>query len=242
MPNSIEKIMKVLNLFTIISLMSIGQSFSQPDSSSENHLDEAPKIIAPNGNVSWEVGLNMLTLIDKEKGNFNALIRRNYGNKALRIRPLFGMQYSPNPTGISNFNSKRIEYGLYVGHEWKKNVSSKFEIFYGIELGYSKINQKNSVLDDPNGSVYYSVVETYLDRAMGNIIIGPKIFLTRYISISMETTLAGVMSKSKINTKRYQTSINTNDILISTQKTKYSAWYKDFSLIPIYAINISYYF
>lgn len=233
---------KIIITFTVCFLFVFGQTFSQTDSLNSDNSKGKSSTFPLLKNKSWEIGLNLLTLINKEKSIYNVIVRRNYGKGAFRLRPMFNAQYTPNPTGISTFNAKRIEFGLFIGHEWKKNITSKFEIFYGAEVGYSKVNQKNSVLDDPNGTSYYTVLESYNDKALANIFVGPKFFVARHLSVSLETTLSGVMTKAKIDSKRYQSSTNLNDVLISVEKTKYSEWYKEFNLIPIYAINISYHF
>ncbi len=225
--------MKAITTFLLLLLgvLKVANTFSQ-------QAVDTTKII-----THWEIGLNLLPLINKQVMEYNILIKRNYKKGAIRLRPIFNAQYSPNQQGFSNFDNKRLELGIFLGHEWRKKLSSKFFIIYGGELGYARIKKKDFVLDDPNGSVFYTVLYTHHDNALANIFIGPKAMLTRSISISVETTLSTVWTKVKSNTDRYQTSSsNDPDLLINSRRSGYSSWYKKYNLIPIYAINFSYQF
>ncbi|MCF0075586.1 hypothetical protein LZD49_34255 [Dyadobacter sp. CY261] len=222
---------KLLISAFILSTFVYHSAFSQDESSKEVSIK------------SWEIGVDLLPLIDKEKNNFNVILRKNYGNKSVRLRPIFNSQFSPSPIGNSNFENKRVEFGFFIGNEWRKKVSSRMLLFYGAEIGYSKARRRDAVLADTAGSSQYERLDSKQLNILGNIFIGPKFFITKDISFSIETNIGTKWRKGKIDSDRYRNNPNGgSDILVETIRTENSKWYKDYKLIPLYSINLNYQF
>ena len=192
---------------------------------------------------SWEVAIDLLPLIDKSTSDFNFLLRKNYVNKAVRFKLLFDASSDPALSGNKNFEKSTLGLGLFLGYEWQKNFNNKFQAYYGSDIGYSSTQNKNNTLDDPNGSVYYTVVWSKIQHLRLNPFIGSKYFLTKNIAVSIESTFDIDWYRGNQRSERYQSgnSADDDDILISKANGK-SDWYKRYQFIPLYKIYLSYKF
>lgn len=221
--------------FIFIVLMSISlakPSFSQ-DSSPVRNFNKK----------SWEVALDLLPLIDKQKSDYNFLLRRNYGNKALRFKLLFDGSSDRNSMGNKNFQRNTLGLGFFLGHEWQKHITNNFIVYYGADFGYTSTQNKDNALDDPNGSNFYSVIYSKIIHLRLNPFFGSKYYFTRNLSTSIESTLDTDWYQGRVKTERYQSaSIITDQDLFLSKTAGKTNWYKRYQFIPLYKIYLSYHF
>jgi hypothetical protein len=150
----------------------------------------------------WEVGLDLLWLINKNQVPSTSLFGRyNYvdkkgNNKAIRLRLGFPSSIKDS-TGMFNpdwhINTKDI--GIYVrpGFEWQKEITTKQRLFYGIDVStsYSYFLEEQWVTNpfDPSAIVYHKWEDK--NWIFGtHLFLGFKYFVTKAISISTETTIS----------------------------------------------------
>ena len=145
---------------------------------------------------SWEVGVDLLWLIDKNQLPGNSIfLRTNFitGKGQLRAwRLRLGMELSyRDSTNIgepldNKFN--RIFIMTRMGYEWQYMVEEKALLYYGMDLGfsYTRIYEKR-ILYNPPGNLYQETFTTYEPALIG--FIGCRYNPKPWISISLEASL-----------------------------------------------------
>lgn len=193
----------------------------------------------------WEVGLDLLWLIDKNQvpstslfGRYNFVDRKGKA-KALRLRVGVLSKTTDSTQVNSVFLINTKESGILVrpGFEWQKGLTPKMKLFYGLDLSVSYAYSKDKrILYVPDPTLFE--IEDNNWAFGGHGLLGFKYQLTNTISISSETTLniyhqsnhRDILSGADPNFP------NTGGVAkLDTRKT-------DINFTPITVINISFNF
>lgn len=192
----------------------------------------------------WEIGLDLLPLIDKENAPKNSLFaRRNYFEKygkgrAWRVRA--GMEVEKrNYSNVAywtpdNYNS----YSPYLsfGHEWQYSIGKRFRWFVGVDGQCSYIRRNDFyistfVLTD---SLREKIVVNEWKFGL-NGVIGFKLNITSALSISSEAIVSANYWHYHYKNDAYYKGILAEGILSEDFDKIFR-----FQFYPIYVINLTY--
>ena len=128
----------------------------------------------------WEVGIDLLPLIDKSNDAFEYVLKRNFqktnGREALRIKFLPSVGYS----GVKG-NTTLLGVNLAVGYEWQ-NIYGRFATLYGVE---PYVRYFSNAVNGQFGA--HSSLKDLNIGASG--FIGGRYYINRHISLSLESHL-----------------------------------------------------
>ena len=146
---------------------------------------------------SWEIGTDLLWLIDKNQVPTSVFVRSNYVTKknklrAWRLRLGLNMSYRDSITINRPFDNELNNISIFarVGYEWQHKVEEKVLLYYGADVGfsYSGIYEKRILtLLPPPGRLYQETFTTYQPSFIG--FIGCRYDPKPWISFSLEASL-----------------------------------------------------
>jgi len=136
----------------------------------------------------WEIGVDLLSLIDKNSlPNFSILIRKHnfYANdKTTAWRFRIGIDWAEH-SPLSNFFSD-MTILTRLGYEWHKVLSKNTHLYYGTDFHF--LHKKRIV---SQGSLY--VISDLDNWEIGAIaVIGGRYFINKNLSLSIEGNLDAV--------------------------------------------------
>jgi len=146
---------------------------------------------------SWEVGADLLWLIDKNQVPTSVFVRSNYVTKKNKLRAWrlrLGMDLSINDSSQIT-NPQDNERDLFtpfvrVGYEWQYKVADKATFFYGADA--SLLYSKEKVIEvrtivPPPGLLDQEINKTIEFGLIG--FIGAKYQATGWLALSIESSL-----------------------------------------------------
>jgi len=146
---------------------------------------------------SWEVGADLLWLIDKNQLPTSVFVRSNYVTKKNKLRAWrlrLGMDLSINDSsqiGDPLDNKLKQTYILIrVGHEWKYRLEEKVMFYFGgdFQFSYNHTYEKRILtLLPPPGSLYQETLKLYEPGLVG--FVGVKFVPRPWIAFSIESSL-----------------------------------------------------
>jgi hypothetical protein len=191
----------------------------------------------------WEIGLDLLWLIDKNQVPSTSLFARynfvNYNNKKRAWRFRLGVDNSTYDS--SQINDPRdneidiISPYLRTGYEWQKEISDKASFFYGVDMSTLYSQYKSKIVLYPGPNLYQVTDKTW---EFGVIpFLGFKYRPAKWLAVSTESSLNFIYrirrEKDKVtdinfpNSSGGQGKIDINEFRVR--------------LIPITVINLSFY-
>ncbi|GAB3992388.1 hypothetical protein GCM10028807_25370 [Spirosoma daeguense] len=168
----------------------------------------------------WEIGIDLLSLIDKSKDAFGFVVKRNFnannGRKAIRFKVLPRTLYSPGAT----LNENNSSFFVAMGYERQKLVG-RFSVLYGIEpfFQYSIVKIKQV----SNGALTLQQTDTKVGL---DGFIGGRYYINNHLSATIETHLV------------YQYRSTEGE----SGTVRYSGDYNQVFINPIHALYLSYHF
>jgi len=147
---------------------------------------------------SWEVGSDLLWLIDKnQQPGQSIFVRTNFvteKNKLRAWRLRFGLNMSyRDSTNIGDPLDNELNDIFIlarVGYEWQFKVEENALLYYGVDLGfsYSRIYEKRILtLLPPPGVLYQDTFTTYTPEVIG--FIGCRYNPRPWVSLSLEASM-----------------------------------------------------
>ncbi len=146
---------------------------------------------------SWEIGTDLLWLIDKNQVPANLFVRSNFANKknklrAWRLRLGLNMSYRDSIDIGDPFAKELNNISIFAraGYEWQHKVEEKVLLYYGVDVGfsYTRMYEKRALSPPhPPGSLYQETFTTYKPSLIG--FIGCKYDPKPWISLSLEASL-----------------------------------------------------
>lgn len=133
----------------------------------------------------WEVGIDLLPLVDKSKDAYGYIVKRNYqaanGRKALRFKLL--PRFVTGPGTGSGADGKQSVIYFAVGYE-RQRMYGRFSVLYGVEsyLRYSSISIKST----STGLEVLKQIDTSLGVAG---FIGGRYYVGNHVSFTLESHL-----------------------------------------------------
>lgn len=172
----------------------------------------------------WEIGIDVLPLIDKAKDPFGYILKRNFqsasGRQALRLKILPKWQYTPLIGG----DSYAYSINLAIGYEWQK-LYNHFAILYGFDPYFQRDQIKIS------GNQVGVITEQNTLKVGVSGFIGGRYYLGKHIAVTLESHLFYQYYDTKMN------NYSPNNPLGSAF-TKYHSVYFN----PINTVYLSYHF
>jgi hypothetical protein len=191
----------------------------------------------------WEIGLDLLWLIDKNQVPSTSLfarynfINKNKQNRAWRFR--LGVDNSTYDSAqINDPRDNEIDIispYIRVGYEWQKEISDKTSFFYGVDISTLYSQYKSKIVLYPGPNLYQVTDKTW---EFGVIpFLGFKYRPAKWLAVSTESSLNFIYrirrEKDKVtdinfpNSSGGQGKIDINEFRVQ--------------LIPITVINLSFY-
>ncbi len=192
----------------------------------------------------WEIGVDLLPLIDKETAPKNSLFaRRNYFQKgglgrAWRFRAGVDVEVRDFSDVVHWTPDKYKSYAPYIsfGHEWQYGIGKKFQWLAGVD-GFSSYARRNDfylstfVLTD---SLREKIVVNEWKFGL-NGVIGFKLNITPTISISSEAVVSANYWHFHYKNDAYYRGILAENI----KSEDFDNIFR-FQVYPIYVINLTY--
>ncbi|MCF6352652.1 MAG: hypothetical protein L3J06_06545 [Cyclobacteriaceae bacterium] len=146
---------------------------------------------------TWEIGTDLLWLIDKNQVPATSLFGRynftNKKNKQMAWRLRLGINTSRKDSSqiaAPQDNEKDI-FAPYVqlGFEWQRSFNTKYLVFFGTDINFQYYQNKFSeiIYFDIGPRLFQGTYKTITWGASG--FIGFKYFLTNWLSLSLESSL-----------------------------------------------------
>jgi hypothetical protein len=190
--------------------------------------------------AKWEVGVDLLPLIDKHKlPEATLFFRRNYAiqnHKCQAWRFRLGLD-SENRDVKTSFDNvilaQRHTYAPYlsIGHEWKR-IMPRYRWFMAIDVIGTGTYADQYFLVDISGPVYDDW--DIRDYQVGlNGIVGFQVYLTKYLSISAESALDIRYVRKKLDT------IGTTGGVMGSYGGEYGE-YLNTSISPLLSLGLNY--
>ncbi|GAB2765311.1 hypothetical protein GCM10027275_03300 [Rhabdobacter roseus] len=188
----------------------------------------------------WEVGVDLLRFFDRDRygdiqfSTYSFIARRKLSeNRALRIRPLFGLGTNINPPLPGANQPHLLILSLDLGHEWQRRYG-KFVHYYGADLaGRYQYRDATIGLGTSGSAPNYTYEKDVYWRAGVGLFTGGKYFLTNRISLSLESTVNLHLGGLKLEAG----SANPRQAVTSTHSWGFTL---DFNTLS--AFYLSYYF
>lgn len=149
----------------------------------------------------WEVGTDLLWLIDKNSAPRNSVfIRRNFTTKngklrAWRLRVSGKLYLDKSDDGATAFDSLEIQdYAMFIrtGYEWQKQYG-KFQLNYGIDAHFSweKTKAEGARQVEINGMPVTVLTSYYSQTWQSGLVpfVGAKYFITPRWGLSAEANI-----------------------------------------------------
>lgn len=209
-----------------------------------NDRDDNTQHVIPK--KSWEVGTDLLWLIDKNNlpAN-NLLLRRNYTTEngirhAWRLR--IGVDVSSKDSVNINDpvdNQLNETYLLIrMGHEWQYLVEEKALLYFGGDLQfiYDRTDEKRLLAGNHSESLYQETLSIYIPSI--SVLIGARYHIKPWLSISMESTFEAAyrIRRNPFKTTSVEFPDSEGDHGFEDSETV------QLSLFPISNINLTFHF
>lgn len=187
----------------------------------------------------WEIGIDLLGLIDKNiLPNYSLLVRRKVGQHgAIRVRG----GYLKNSTDLAfrelNYNTASL---IRIGYEYQKTLSKRGTIarslvYGGLDYFWRYENNMYTIYDLPNNglNLALSITTNDITHEKGGVaFVGFKYFLTTYLSFSLESSFQA----SRVN-------YSQNERGLANNYHAYNEFQRDsFKLLPINTVMVSFHF
>lgn len=194
-----------------------------------------------NSTKKWELGMDLLWLIDKQRQPAKTLfLRVNQLDKKKAWRFRVGVdgttiESSPNATpGDDDY--KNFSPFLAIGHEWQKEIADKTTFYYGFDIGsrFTKTSW-NIPFTDGYRSSQIEAEEWYL---LTSPLIGFKYQVLDWLYISLESSLRYSYS-TRTQVSKVVSNTPPNDLL--SQHEDYRK-VSDLSFLPFSVVHLSFYF
>ncbi|MEQ8240912.1 MAG: hypothetical protein RIA69_16975 [Cyclobacteriaceae bacterium] len=144
---------------------------------------------------SWEVGTDLLWLIDKNTlpAN-NLLVRRNYTTEysvrhAWRLRMGVNLSRRDSLTIFDFLNELNTTYLMIrMGHEWQFPVEDKALLYFGgdLQFAYTKIDEKR--LNASITSYFFDIQDRIYEPGL-SIVLGARYFIKPWMSVNLESEI-----------------------------------------------------
>lgn len=179
-------------------------------------------------NKSHEIGVNATSFIknflslnasDVDEGNYVLTYKKHKGNSALRIG-LGGKfsQVNEDIEGGGKLTTKDNFAALRIGYEWKKSVSQKWNIYYGLDAitDYTQqVSKTSSFLN--TGEVENINLSSDQIAFGGGPILGIQFFISKNITLATEGSLYFKFNtENEKETFAIQSQFNKDDTSTST--------------------------
>ncbi|WP_373515152.1 hypothetical protein [Persicitalea sp.] len=191
-------------------------------------------------NNKWEIGIDLLQFLDKDKNlNPTILIRRQINqNSAIRLRGSVDF-FSRASDGYTNYH-----YSIRPAYEKVNFLTPKSSLHYGIELRYDREKLKLYLVDTHNLSKISIQDFLTFKRTLGTgVFIGYRYFILNNFSFYIETGLNYENPKYRMNSINGLIAVNGIEVTGGVEITdfEYVKSHRIF-LTPLKMLNISFHF
>lgn len=183
---------------------------------------------------TWEVGTDLLWLIDKNTIPFsNVFARKNIVTKNGRFAALrarvgldFSRENSVDIEGLGEEDYFNLSPFIRLGYEWQIQ-KNKLQFFYGVDL---------NILYQYNYNTYEDIFGSTGERKLKNLEIGPVGFIGAKYFLSSNISLSTEISYDLIY-QNYQYNGRDSGTFREDKRSGISGSFK-----PLYILNINYHF
>jgi hypothetical protein len=194
----------------------------------------------------WEIGLDLLWLIDKNQIPATNIQIKKYIKQNLTLRSRVGIQYDQGDSTQSTFpgppnTNNSVALFLRSGFEYQQMITDKITFYYGIDFGiWYENNTTHTTLYIPDFLSYGRYEKTHKMWQLELLpFVGIRYDITKNLNISIESSLNIFYQNSKYSSTG--TSLpNYPDFLVFPSEQESNKF--GVKLLPFQYINLNYRF